>query len=105
MCPMTTVGSGTEFYGKQCFLSTSNIAPLPPKKKKQTKGNTIKTNKQIKQTKQTTPPTTTTKKTYFPSQYQTLPCITEELQQSAKSQGARTCPVFENDRQIHSCLK
>lgn len=33
MCPMTTVGSGTEFYGKQCFLSTSNIAPLPPKKK------------------------------------------------------------------------
>lgn len=34
MCPMTTVGSGTEFYGKQCFLSTSNIAPLPPKKKK-----------------------------------------------------------------------
>lgn len=40
MCPMTTVGSGTEFYGKQCFLSTSNIASLPPKK--QTKGNTIK---------------------------------------------------------------
>lgn len=33
MCPMTMVGSGTEFYGKQCFLSTSNIAPLPPKKK------------------------------------------------------------------------
>lgn len=66
MCPMTMVGSGTEFYGKQCFLSTSNIAPLPPKK--QTKGNTIKKkNKQIKQTKQTTPPTTTTKKkTIFP---------------------------------------
>lgn len=67
MCPMTTVGSGTEFYGKQCFLSTSNIASLPPKK--QTKGNTIKKkkNKQIKQTKQTTPPITKTKKkTIFP---------------------------------------
>lgn len=53
MCPMTTVGSGTEFYGKQCFLSTSNIASLPPKK--QTKGNTIKkktTSKSNKQSKQ-----------------------------------------------------
>lgn len=48
MCPMTMVGSGTEFYGKQCFLSTSNIAPLPPKK--QTKGNTIKKKIQANQT-------------------------------------------------------